>query len=96
MVQWLKLLLPMKGLQAQFLLGELRFHMSNTWLPKKLKLKKKKKEHGDPIPTTESSKSTKSYDLFITNIPWAIIYKHIKNKEMALMRETGELGVLHG
>ena len=85
----------MKGLQAQFLLGELRFHMSNAWLPKKLKLKKKK-EHGDPIPTTESSKSTKSYDLFITNIPWAIIYKHIKNKEMALMRETGELGVLHG
>ena len=66
-------------------------------LPKKLKLKKKKKkEHGDPIPTTECSKSTKSYDLFITNIPWAIIYKHIKNKEMALMRETGELGVLYG
>ena len=95
MAQWLKLPLPMKGLQARSLVGELRFHMPYGMAPPKIKAKKKK-EHGDPIPTTESSMSTKSSDLFMTNIPWTIIYKHIKSKEMALMRETDKLGVLYG
>lgn len=77
----------MKGFQAWTLVGELGFHMPYGMAPLKIKAKKKKKEeHGDPIPTTESLMSTKSYDLFITNIPWTIIYKHIKSKEMALMR----------
>ena len=94
MAQWLKLPLPRKGLPARSLVGDLRFHMPYGMLSPKLKLKKK--EHGDQIPTTESSMSTKSSDLFITNIPWTIIYKHIKSKEMALIRETDKLGVLYG
>jgi len=50
MAQWLKLPLPMKGLQARSLLGELRFHMPYGMALPKIKAKKKKNMEIQSLP----------------------------------------------